>query len=175
MRKGESGITNMRRSPIVAFVGLCGLLLGPAHSAVSQSTSESERTYELRGQIFDDGKLIGAPIVRLRENQPAIITLEQDGGYSLKVIARESDSTPQYGRRLTVDSEVFLRKTGEWARVAAPRFTIPIGKTASFELDSPARKDGTSGYPFKMEITVTDASVTAQRKGGVLTNACSEK
>jgi hypothetical protein len=119
--------------------------------------------------------LIGAPIVRLKENQPAIITLEQDGGYSLKVVARESDTTSQHGRRLIVDSEVFLRKSGQWARIAAPRFTIPIGKAASFELDAPTRKDSASGYPFKMEITVTDASVTAQRKGGLLPNACSAK
>lgn len=165
----------MRRSLIVAFVGVCGIFVGPAHSAISQSASESERAYELRGQLFDDGKLIGAPHILLRANQPAIITVDQDRGYSLKAIAREGDASAKSGRRLVVETDVYLRRGGQWARVAAPRFTIPIGKLASFELDASGRTDRATDYPFKMEITVTDATLTAQRKLGFLANACSEK
>ena len=61
-----------------------------AHSAVTQPQGTARHPYEISAKLFDNKEVVGAPRLRLRENEPATVTIDRDGGYSMKVTVRES-------------------------------------------------------------------------------------
>ncbi len=108
--------------------------------------------------FYDGERLIGAPSLTVREDQPAIVTMSTDNGYSMRLVAPEEPLSAQHGRRVTVTTEVFFRFLNRWAPVASPSFTIPVSKSASFTLPGSGRTDKATRDPFKLNITVSDNS-----------------
>lgn len=142
----------MRRlfSGLLALSFTASAIHGPALSQVAAAS------YKVSASLFDDGKLIGQPTITLREGQPAKIIVASESGYSLRILARELPVSSQFGRRIMVTSEIALRHKNRWTPVSSPSLAIPIGTRVSYELDATARKDKSTGHPFRIEMTVTD-------------------
>ncbi len=144
-------------------------------SASGRAGGAASRVYSIKAVLHDNGRVIGAPHVTLREGTPAIVTSSTDQGYSIRFVAEEQPVSAQYGRRVTVRSEIYLRFMNQWRLVASPGLLIPIGKSASFQLSASGRTDRPTGHPFKMTMSVSDARTTASIKNSRQRSAWSEK
>lgn len=159
---------------LIALLALSFTFLTSFSLAAGQGENANFRSYKIQASLFDDGRLIGQPVITLRHGEPVIMTVAKNPGYSLRLVATELPAD-QIGRRVSVNSEVYLRFMGSWRLVAAPNLAIPIGSSARFELGAAGRRDKPTGHPFKVQMSVVDFAPTAAQAQGFKQNACSER
>lgn len=137
--------------------------------SVGASASQADRDvplYRLQISLFDGDRLVGQPNVTVSHGQPAIVTVEKAGGYSLRVVTARDEAQPESGR-IKVATEVFFREGSGWRQVAAPRMTLVIGTKGTVE----AQSRGTPSRPFRMEVLAIDAPAAA---ASLRSTACSK-
>lgn len=125
--------------------------LPPAAALAGQPAEAAGAGYRLEVALFDGERAVGRPTLTLREGQPATITVDRDGGYSLRVVARPD---PMRRNSVLVATAVRLRRGDAWTTVASPSLSLQLGGSGSVEL--------AGANPFRMEISVA-ASGTAPR------------
>lgn len=140
------------------LIGFVMVLLTPLTASAAQPEQNSPGVYRLEMSLFDDGRLVGQPRITVSEGKPVIVTVEKDGGYSMRLVAIRTEGQPQ-GRRLRLSAEIFFRKGTGWRQVAAPRLTLALGQTATIE----TRQQGTA-RTFKLDVLANQASPSAALK-----------
>jgi len=89
--------------------------------------------YTVQMQLIADGKVIGTPTVIARIGDPVAITVDQPGGYSMRVTLFE-------GRRantLRLGTEIRLKRDGQWTLAGTPTIETAIGRDAAIEIRQP--------------------------------------
>jgi hypothetical protein len=151
----------MLRVPGAFLIAVLGTVVSFSSPATSQASGAGVRTFKVDATLHDGGRLVGAPSVILRENAPAIVSLSSDGGYSMRLVAREEPYSAQFGRRVSVTSEIHLRTMDRWAAVASPTLILPIGKSAVYESRGSGRAAQETDRSFKLSLTVSDMAEPA--------------
>ena len=105
--------------------------------------------YRLSLRMVLDGRIIGTPVLIVRPGEPARVSVDRDGGYSLLISVAPMSAAP--AGRVEVASDVYTRSDGHWTLLARPTILMNVGTTASFELSPTAA----SGRPaFRMEVAL---------------------
>ena len=108
-------------------LALAAVLPGAALAQVGDAPAEAPRTLEYA--LHEDGRLVGAPTIRLEVGRTAALSVS--GAYSLRVrIDRaEGAGTPAY----LVRSSLYRPAEPRWALVAQPSLTVREGEPAALD------------------------------------------
>ena len=144
------------------LIAFACLIVTPLAAGALQTSQPNPRHYRLHISLFDGHRLVGQPRITVADARPAIVTVEREGGYSIRLVATQPAEQSQSGR-VRLAAEVFYVDGGKWRQVAAPRLTLAVGTTATVE----SQPRGTASRAFKMEVLATHASpsnVSAQNR-----------
>lgn len=124
------------------------------------SRAQGEERFSLQFRIMDGDRVIGAPRINVSSGRPAIVTVDRENGYSVRVNATPSTRGGQ--RSVDVTTELYLRDAESWTRAGTPGVTVPFGGTASIE----GPVNGASGRRYRLKVGVSGTAV-AQASGKV--------
>jgi hypothetical protein len=130
-------------------------LLGISSSDAQVTGGADAQTYKVEMQLSEDGRLFATPKLTMRDGGTAIMTVDQPGGYSMRVRLNRTRETTAPPQRFTVASEIFLQRDGRWISVGTPMVMVPPGRQARMEIAPSASNEGFKGT-FAMTVLVTE-------------------
>lgn len=125
------------------------LLLSLSPTAAITQTTKPAYSLDLRFAV--DGVLLGEPKMSVAAGQPALVTVDKEGGYSLRVTA-----TPLGADRVQVDAVAYRRVNGDWVLTATPSMQMSLGSRASVQ--SATNRAASTPF-FRFEALVTSSKV----------------
>jgi len=111
-------------------------------------------------KIVDGERTIGTPFIIVTPGVPAVVAVNKEGGYSMRLTVRTMDS-----RRVALDGEIYLRTGQQWVPASAPRLQLQKGSQSQYEV---LRKSVPSdGDPrFRLEVEVNDWNADEEAASG---------
>lgn len=143
----------MKLSWFPKLLSFLALLVTPLTAGALQTDQTKPRHYQLQISLFDGDRVVGRPSVKVADAKPAIISVEREGGYSIRLIVTRAEGQSQIGK-VRLAAEVFYREGSGWRQVAAPRLIFALGTTATLG----TQPRGTPSRGFRMEVLATEAS-----------------
>jgi len=110
---------------------LAALLPGAALAQAGDTPAEAPRTLEYA--LHEDGRLVGAPTIRLEVGRTAALSVS--GNYSLRVRidrAQSAGGAPAY----LVRSSLYRPAEPRWALVAQPSLTVLPGEQGALDVST---------------------------------------
>lgn len=138
------------------------LLLALSLAALSASaTSQAPATqqplatrYAVELKFVVDGIVLGEPRITVVAGQPALMTVEKEGGYSIRTMVRNIA-----GNRVQIDATLYRRVNGTWILTGSPSIQTGLGVRGLAQSTS---ADGLQRGPaYRFEALVTSPK-TAQ-------------
>ncbi len=157
---------------ILSVLASVMFILGTGSDALGRGDDPSPTQYEVQFEILDGERVIGKPRTVVTAGETAIITMNREGGYSMRIDARQDGNKAD---RVQVTSEIYLAYGGVWTKVAQPAITANLGATATYELAGASRRDRATGDPLVVRMVAAERPVdlSARGNGGQEIKACS--
>lgn len=160
----------MRALITCIFVLLGTVLAVPYAVAQSNAAAPAERVYTVSGFIFENGALIGAPTITVREGDTATMTTRNGAQYALelRIDTPTQERLAGYGAQgegfLEASARVHLPEDGldDWQLIAAPQILTRLGQRASVEVDTSGRhhrRESGSEYTDQIRLDLVISEV----------------
>lgn len=141
------------------MLGLLAVMVTILFPTVLAAQSSAE-IYGIEMKLFDGDRLVGNPKVTAEAGSPVILTLDRDGGYSMRLTARPAEAAGE----VAFDAEIYLQSAGQWVAAARPQMRLQQGEASTLET---TRKSAAAGErsKFRFEIEVVNAGQIAAAAG----------
>jgi len=132
----------VHRSVIAFLTFLIALVLWAPDGSAQSTDSASGRVYSVSAFIYEDNRLIGAPVLTVREGVTGLITRNEGASFAFEVnvVRAGADAAARFGRpaepdELHVEGAIYFADQASWREVIAPAMLVGLDRRATVEQD----------------------------------------